>query len=122
MLAIVDAEMSIRPRAPLCSRSGDSGAFGSVNGTCAASLIRSLHQGAVPGLMSGTCLVRIMRGTAVDSQQRLTPPPGKRFPILRNVPDVGPDAQGVTWRTRGPRRSRRCRLLRRRLGGLAEFG
>src|SRR5260370_32786934 len=98
MLAIVDAEMSISPRAPRCSRSADSGAFVSVNGTCAASLIRSLPQKGCPWADVGDLLVRIMRGTAVDSQQRLTPPPGKRFPILRNVPDVGPDAQGVTWR------------------------
>ena len=39
MLAIVEAEMSIRLRAPWCSRSGDSGALVSVNGMCAASLM-----------------------------------------------------------------------------------
>src|SRR3974390_1659616 len=44
MFAIVEAEMSIRPRAPRCNRSADSGAFVSVNGPCAASLMRSLPQ------------------------------------------------------------------------------
>jgi hypothetical protein len=40
-LAIVDAEMSISRSAPLWSRSGDSGALVSENGTDAASLIRA---------------------------------------------------------------------------------
>src|SRR3984885_5658371 len=39
MFAIVEAEMSTRPRAPRCSRSADSGALVSENGTRAASLI-----------------------------------------------------------------------------------
>src|SRR5215472_18638240 len=39
MLAIVDAEMSISPSAPRCSRSGASGALVSENGTEAASLM-----------------------------------------------------------------------------------
>ena len=43
-VAIVEAEMSTRPRAPRCNRSADSGAFVSVNGTLAASLIFSLPQ------------------------------------------------------------------------------
>jgi len=46
MFAIVDAEMSISLRAPLCSRSGDSGALVSVNGTRAASLICTLPRRA----------------------------------------------------------------------------
>ena len=39
MLAIVEAEMSTNPSAPRCSRSADSGALVSVNGTEAASLM-----------------------------------------------------------------------------------
>src|ERR1700733_451902 len=39
MFAIVEAEMSTKPSAPLCSRSGDSGALVSENGTDAASLM-----------------------------------------------------------------------------------
>src|SRR5579859_1226391 len=67
MLAIVEAEMSIRLRAPRFSRSADSGAFVSENGTCAASLICSLPQG---GWLGSFCadLERIMRGTGVDGQ------------------------------------------------------
>ena len=42
MLAIVDAEMSTSLSAPRCSRSADSGAFVSVNGTCGASLMCTL--------------------------------------------------------------------------------
>ena len=42
MFAIVEAEMSISRSAPLCSRSGDSGALVSENGTDAASLMRTL--------------------------------------------------------------------------------
>src|SRR5215472_6865678 len=39
MLAMVEAEMSIKPSAPRCNRSGASGAFVSENGADAASLI-----------------------------------------------------------------------------------
>ena len=44
MFAIVEAEMSTRPRAPRCRRSADSGAFVSLNGTCArfAHMLNSL--------------------------------------------------------------------------------
>src|ERR1700722_17312083 len=42
MFAIVEAEMSTRLSAPRCSRSGDSGALVSENGTDAASLMVSL--------------------------------------------------------------------------------
>ena len=45
MLAIVEAEMSTRPRAPRCRRSADSGDFVSVNGTRAASLMCSHQHG-----------------------------------------------------------------------------
>src|SRR6202041_1178503 len=41
MFAIVEAEMSTKLSAPRCSRSGDSGALVSENGTDAASLMRT---------------------------------------------------------------------------------
>src|SRR6185437_13048371 len=43
MFAIVEADMSTSPSAPRCSRSADSGALVSENGTDAASLISCLR-------------------------------------------------------------------------------
>src|SRR5271170_7225309 len=62
MLAIVDAEMSISRKAPRFSRSGDSGAFVSVNGMDPASLMCSRSQ--VWNLRS----VRVVHWVRVDRQ------------------------------------------------------
>ena len=53
MFAIVDAEMSISLSAPRCSRSADSGAFVSVNGTCGASLMCTLPFSGQSGWVNG---------------------------------------------------------------------
>src|ERR1700738_788498 len=99
MFAIVEAEMSIRLSAPRCSRSGDSGAFVSVNGTCAASLMCYSLEG-LAGAVVGTdlvrrFLVRIMRGIVADGQPGIL---ASAFQFLRNVPDARPGAQGPAER------------------------
>src|SRR5260221_3665561 len=77
MLAMVDAEMSIRLSAPRCSRSALSGALVSVNGTGAASLMSAPQLSrpsrvALPEL-SGAAR-SIGRGAAVN-------PAGHRYPV-----------------------------------------
>src|SRR5215469_2600009 len=95
MFAIVDAEMSTSPRAPRCSRSADSGAFVSVNGTCAASLMRSTpSRGRGPGRCGYAFCTDHARVT-VDSQRLRSPPVASAFRFVRNVPDDNARAQGA---------------------------
>src|ERR1700691_4774148 len=68
MFAIVEAEMSTRLSAPRCSRSGDSGALVSENGTDAASLMVSLPE---------------------SSHSRYARHLGKRFPFSANLSNWG---------------------------------
>src|SRR5260370_32456847 len=91
MLAMVDAEMSIRLSAPRCSRSALSGALVSVNGTGAASLMSAPQLSrpsrvALPEL-SGAAR-SIGRGAAVN-------PAGHRYP-------VGADCGTSAWQTLSP--------------------
>src|SRR5271166_5108878 len=72
MFAIVEADMSTRLSAPRCSRSGDSGALVSENGTDAASLTAPSQS----VLMTGALVVL-----------------GKRFPVDVNLPNSRTGAQ-----------------------------
>src|SRR5439155_22685139 len=97
MLAIVDAEMSTSPRAPRCSRSADTGAFVSVNGTCTASLMRASPSSgrcrlARPGRCGYVFSTDHARVT-VNSQQLWSPPLTSAFQFVRNVPDESAGTQ-----------------------------
>src|SRR6516225_2506168 len=104
MFAIVDAEMSTSPSAPRCRRSAASGAFVSVNGTCAASLMSSLPQtGADRPDVGYACSTDHARAM-VDSQQTRWPSLASAFQFLRNVPDDHPRAQGPAAGVSGSQR------------------
>src|SRR5258707_10343523 len=78
--------MSIRLSAPRCSRSADSGALVSVNGTDAASLIVPPHLGRPDGCRCLNCLAPIWRGEGRTSQNS---------EILSHAPSGAPPARSV---------------------------
>src|SRR5260370_40355818 len=109
MLAMVDAEMSIRLSAPRCSRSALSGALVSVNGTGAASLMSAPQLSrpsrvALPEL-SGAAR-SIGRGAAVN-------PAGHRYPVgadcgtsaWQALSKLGASYRKVAWHARGTDRA-----------------
>src|ERR1022692_3364544 len=75
IFAIVDAEISISPSAPRCSRSGDCGALVSENGTAAASLMSAPHLVLIPGA----------RWTALSELSGAAPKRGRGAPVELNT-------------------------------------